>query len=403
MPRTSTVDIVRLRAPASARAVLLALSRVRGGSLVITTPTGEILRLGDDGPLKTALEICDYRALTRTARHGDIGFAQAYIDGEWRTPNLADTLTLIAANADAIMGEFSGRWLGRVWNFLHHQSRKNTRAGARRNILAHYDLGNRFYHAWLDPSMTYSSARFDLGAQTLEAAQRDKYRAIGDRLGLKRGQSVIEIGCGWGGFSEIAGRDYGARVTGLTISDAQLAFARARMARQGLSERVSIQSVDYRDARGQYDAVVSIEMFEAVGEKYWPAYFAKVRKLLKPGGRALLQIITIRDDLFETYRRRADFIQRFIFPGGMLPSLDRLRSETARAGLIWRGFDAFGESYARTLAEWARRFGDNWREIAPLGFDARFKRLWLMYLAYCEAGFRTGRTDVIQLELAHAG
>lgn len=386
--------------PARAKAVLLALRNLRGGLLTLVLPNGETLCFGDDTPTRAVLNIHDYRLLSRVMMNGDIGFAESFIAGEWSAPDLSATLSLLAANADTIMRYFTGGWLGRAMNLLRHTGRANTRTGARRNILAHYDLGNQFFETWLDPSMTYSSARFDMGAGSLEEGQNQKYRAIADRLNLQAGQSVLEIGCGWGGFAEIAARDYGARVTGLTISDAQLAYARQRMARQNLTERVDLLRKDYRDERGQYDAIVSIEMFEAVGEKYWPAYFEQVRSCLKPGGRAVLQIITIRDELFDVYRRHADFIQHFIFPGGMLPSLQRLREETARAGLTWRGLDSFGDSYAETLAEWSRRFIASWAKIAPLGFDERFKRLWTLYLAYCEAGFRTGRTDVIQLELA---
>jgi cyclopropane-fatty-acyl-phospholipid synthase len=400
-PRATPARIMALSgAPAGAKAVLLALLNLRGGLLTLVLPNGEALRFGDDTPLHAALHIHDYRLLKRVMKSGDIGFAESFIAGEWSAPDLPATLTLLAANAEAIMRYFTGGWMGRAVNFLRHLGRVNTRAGARRNILAHYDLGNSFFEAWLDPSMTYSSARFDLGAETLDEGQRDKYRAIADRLDLQAGQHVLEIGCGWGGFAETAAGAYGAHVTGITISDAQMEYARVRMRRENLASLADIRRLDYRDVEGQYDGVVSIEMFEAVGEKYWPAYFSKIHDVLKPGGRAVLQIITIRDDLFAEYRRAADFIQHFIFPGGMLPSLERLREETAKAGLVWRGFEAFGASYADTLAEWARRFSAAWERIAPLGFDERFKRLWLLYLGYCEAGFRTERTDVIQLELA---
>jgi cyclopropane-fatty-acyl-phospholipid synthase len=395
--RATAAGILALSAPASGKAVLLALLNLRGGMLSVTLPSGEKLRFGDSASPHAQLNIHEYRLMKRVLRHGSVGFADAYINGECSTPDLVAVLTLFAKNADQIMRHVTG---GRLVRLMRHLGRANTRKGARRNILAHYDLGNRFFEAWLDPSMTYSSARFDRGAETLAQAQRDKYRAIADRLGLKQGQSILEIGCGWGGFAEVAARDYGAHVTGITISDAQLDYARARMQKAGLASRVAIERVDYRDVKGSFDAIVSIEMFEAVGERYWTDYFRKVRDVLKPGGRAVLQIITIRDDLFAAYRQSADFIQHYIFPGGMLPSLDRLRVETTRAGLIWRGYDAFGESYAETLAAWTRRFTAKWDDIKRLGFDERFKRLWTMYFGYCEAGFRTGRTDVIQLELA---
>jgi cyclopropane-fatty-acyl-phospholipid synthase len=287
-------------------------------------------------------------------------------------------------------------------NRLRHGLRGNSRAGARRNIHAHYDLGNEFYARWLDPSMTYSSARYEAPGQPLQAAQEAKYASLARQMALAADHHVLEIGCGWGGFAEFAAREVKAKVTAITISQAQFEFARKRMHDQGLAERADIRLVDYRDVEGRFDRVASIEMFEAVGEKYWPAYFGKIREALKPGGRAGLQIITIRDDLYAGYRRRADFIQKYIFPGGMLPSEARLREVTERAGLAWEGVSRFGQHYADTLAEWAQRFEGAWGDIVGLGFDERFRRLWRFYLSYCEAGFRTGRTDVVQLSLARA-
>jgi cyclopropane-fatty-acyl-phospholipid synthase len=398
--RATPALVTRLRAPASAKAVLLALLQLRGGVALATLPDGRKLLFGDGaGPL-VDLRIRDWRFARRVLMSGDIGFAEGLMAGEWESDDLAALLTLIAANVERLARLLEGGPLGRAVNWLRHISRANTRAGARRNILAHYDLGNRFYEAWLDRSMTYSSARFDTQERDLEAAQRAKFKALAEHIDLKPGEHVLEIGCGWGGFAEYAARECGARVTGITISDEQLAYARARMQRAGLADRVEIRRQDYRDVAGQFDKVASIEMFEAVGEKYWPAYFRKISEVLKPGGRAGLQIITIKDDLFEQYRRRADFIQRYVFPGGMLASMKRLKEEAEKAGLAWRKADAFGPSYAETLAEWTRRFQAKWSDIRTLGFDERFKQLWLFYLSYCEAGFRTGRTDVVQLELA---
>lgn len=391
--------VAGLAAPASAKAVLFALLQLKGGRAQITLPDGRVLLFGNHGDI-VDLKVRDYKFARRVLASGDIGFAEGLMAGEWESDDLPALLTLIAANVERFARLLKGGPIGQVINWLRHLSRANTRRGSRRNILAHYDLGNRFYETWLDRTMTYSSARFDGKVRDLESAQLEKYRALARHLDLKPGEHVLEIGCGWGGFAEIAATEFGAHVTGLTISDQQLIYARDRMRRLGLSDRVEIRRQDYRDVDGAFDKVASIEMFEAVGEKYWPAYFSKIADVLKPGGRAALQIITIRDELFEQYRRRADFIQRYVFPGGMLTSVERLRQETARAGLIWRQADAFGQSYAETLAEWARRFGDKWNEIRALGFDERFKRLWLFYLGYCEAGFRTGRTDVIQLELA---
>ena len=250
--------------------------------------------------------------------------------------------------------------------------------------------------------MTYSSARYQNGADSLEAAQKEKYGALARRMSLAAGQNVLEIGCGWGGFAEFAAGEIGAHVTGITISKEQHEFASRRIFEAGLSERADIRLVDYRDVTGTFDRIASIEMFEAVGERYWPTYFQAVHDRLKPDGRAGLQIITIQDELFEGYRKRADFIQRYIFPGGMLISEKRLKQETAKAGLSWSEPDRFGPDYAETLAAWKQRFGATWEDIRRLGFDERFRRIWDFYLSYCEAGFRTGRTQVIQLGLARA-
>jgi cyclopropane-fatty-acyl-phospholipid synthase len=398
--RASSALVAGLRAPASAKAVLLALLQLRNGSALITLPDGSVLAFGDGNGPAVDFQIKDYRFARRVLTSGDIGFADGLMAGEWESSDLSALLTLLASNVERMTRLLEGGPIGKALHWMRHLSNANTKAGARRNILAHYDLGNRFYEAWLDASMTYSSARFDAKVRDLESAQRAKYKALAEHLELKPGDHVLEIGCGWGGFAEFAAREYGAHVTGITISDEQLAYARARMERAGLADRVEIRRQDYRDVEGQFDKVASIEMFEAVGERYWPAYFAKIADVLKPGGKAGLQIITIKEELFEKYRRRADFIQRYVFPGGMLASIDRLKEETAKVGLVWRKAEAFGHSYAETLAEWARRFKAKWADIRALGFDERFKQLWLFYLSYCEAGFRTGRTNVVQLELA---
>jgi len=399
--RATTAAIAALPGvPASAKGALLACSRVRNGSLTITLPNGVTLLCGDGKGPSAVMNVRDYKFARRLLDNGDIGFAEGFMAGDWDSPDLSALLTLFADNVERISRFFFGGTIGRVINFLRHQRRENTREGSKRNILAHYDLGNSFYEAWLDRTMTYSAAKFDAQTRDLEAAQLAKYRALAKHLDLKPGEHMLEIGCGWGGFAEIAAKEFGARVTGLTISDEQLAFARARMEKAGLSHLVEIRHQDYRDVEGPFDKVASIEMFEAVGEKYWPAYFGKIAEVLKPGGRAALQIITIKDELFEHYRSRADFIQRYVFPGGMLASIERLKRETAAAGLVWRAADAFGQSYAETLAEWGRRFTGKWDDIRAMGFDDRFKQLWRFYLSYCEAGFRTGRTDVVQLELA---
>jgi cyclopropane-fatty-acyl-phospholipid synthase len=394
--------IARLRGvPASFKAMLLICTGLKGGALAMTLPNGSTLALGD-GPVRATMLVSDYRLAKRVFASGDIGFAESFMAGEWDTPDLTATLTFLADNAERLGRIFRGNPLSRAAHWLRHASRANTRSGSRRNILEHYDLGNAFYELWLDPSMTYSSARFDrVGADAdLATAQREKYRSICRLMDLQPGESVLEIGCGWGGFAEVAALDFGARVTGLTLSDAQLAFAQDRMQNHGLGDQVNLGIQDYRDAKGPFDKVASIEMFEAVGEQYWPAYFAKVAEVLRSGGKAALQVITIRDDLFDTYRARADFIQRYVFPGGMLPSVTRLKEEAAKAGLRWEAIERFGPSYARTLREWSQRFVARWPEIKPLGFDERFKQLWRFYLSYCEAGFLTGRTDVVQVALS---
>ncbi|MES2894709.1 MAG: cyclopropane-fatty-acyl-phospholipid synthase family protein [Pseudomonadota bacterium] len=373
------------------------------GDLTFVMPSGRELRLqGAEPGVAARIIVRDFRFMRRVLAAGDIGFAEGYMAGEWETPDLAAVLTAVSLNFDRLTQVFTGNPVVRFANLLGHALNSNTRRGSRKNIHAHYDLGNAFYSRWLDPTMTYSSARYERAGQSLEEAQTHKYRELARGMDLRAGHEVLEIGCGWGGFAEFAAREVGAKVTGITISTEQYDFARGRIFEQGLNERVEIRMVDYRDVQGSYDRVASIEMFEAVGERYWPTYFGKIRDVLAPGGRAGLQIITIRDEIFEHYRRHADFIQKYIFPGGMLPSEERLRLQTDRAGLAWTGVTRFGQDYADTLADWCERFDRAWGDISRLGFDERFRRLWRFYLSYCEAGFRTGRTNVVQLGLIKA-
>jgi cyclopropane-fatty-acyl-phospholipid synthase len=384
-------------------AIKLAGRNWSAGSVTFILPTGEAVRLQGPAPGPDArLIVHDYRFIRRALLSGDIGFAEGYMAGEWDTPDLAGLLGAFSANFDNLRRLASGNPLARAFHAFTHALHRNSRRGSKRNIHAHYDLGNDFYARWLDASMTYSSARFATPDQPLSEAQRNKYASLARGIDLRQGHTVLEIGCGWGGFAEYAAKEIGAQVTGVTISRAQHAFARKRLFDQGLSDKADIQLIDYRDIQGRFDRVASIEMFEAVGEQYWPGYFAKIRSALAPGGKAGLQIITIQDHDFENYRRRADFIQKYVFPGGMLPSEQRLREETKRAGLSWESVSRFGQDYADTLSHWLRNFDAAWDSIAPLGFDERFRRLWRFYLAYCEAGFRTGRTNVIQLGLALA-
>ena len=398
---TESASPLRMRGvPLTARIILSICSRIEIGAMGVVLPDGRslVFRGKEPGPQGVIL-LHDYRALNRLASGGSLGLAEAYLDGEWDSPDLTAVLECGTLNGRRFSEFFKVSPLKRSLDRVIHALRPNSRAGARRNIHAHYDLGNAFYERWLDQTMTYSSAIFESRDQSLAAAQTAKYRALADMIDLKPGEHVLEIGCGWGGFAEYAARERGARVTGLTISREQLAYAQARMQRQGLAGLADLRFQDYRDVTGTFDKVASIEMFEAVGEKYWPIYFGKIRELLRPGGTAALQVITIEDENFETYRRTVDFIQKYVFPGGMLPSMKALKAETGRAGLAWDTHFGFAKDYARTLAEWRRNFLAAWPQIESAEFDARFKRLWTFYLAYCEAGFRGGAIDLIQLKL----
>ena len=369
----------------------------RAGALTFRLPGGKEIRLkGDEEGPSARMTIRDYRFLDRVFSRGLVGFGEGFMAGEWDSPDLSALLLAFSRNMDRFGGMIGGHPFFRFMITTWHKLRPNTRAGARRNIEAHYDLGNDFYSLWLDPSMTYSSARYENGAVGLFEAQTRKYARLAELMELKPEHHVLEIGCGWGGFAEYAAGMVGARVTGITLSPAQLEFAQKRMARAGLTDKVELKLIDYRDMSGQFDRIASIEMFEAVGEQWWPTYFKQVHDLLKPGGKAGLQIISIREDLFEDYRRKADFIQRYIFPGGMLAPPSRLQTEMTAAGLAVDDVEYFSEDYGETLLEWRKRFDARSKEIGKLGFDQRFMRMWRFYLAYCEAGFRTRRTEVGQ-------
>ncbi len=370
------------------------IARISVGRLTVVTPSGERVshRGSRPGPEAT-LVIHRWRAIVRLATGGNVGFAAAYIDGDWSSPDTTQVVALAAANVEALEASLGSLLPIRLWNQVLHAVKGNTRSGSRRNITHHYDLGNAFYSRWLDPSMTYSSALYTGPGQSLEAAQAAKIERVIALLAIPPGAEVLEIGCGWGALGAAIGRA-GARVRGITLSREQLAWARDRVARDGLADRVHFALEDYRDTRGSYDAVVSVEMIEAVGEAYWPTYFQAIADRLKPGGRAVIQAITIDEPRFESYRRDTDFIQRYIFPGGMLPTPSIIAEEARRAGLAVDSVDRFGRSYAATLAEWRRRFLAAWPEIRPLGFDERFRRMWEYYLCYCEGGFLSGTIDV---------
>ena len=335
----------------------------------------------------------------RLVREGDLGFCDAYLDGWWTTPDLQAFMDFIHADNDDIYDGFPGMALVRAWEKARFWFQSNTKRQALKNISYHYDLGNDFYSLWLDDTMTYSSALFNTSQESLEKAQIAKYASMVDQMGVKPGDHVLEIGCGWGGFAEYAAKERGLKVTGLTISKEQLEYAQKRIKSKGLSDKVNLKLQDYRDETGVYDGVASIEMFEAVGEKYWPVYFDKIKQCLKPGKQATLQIITIQDARWEVYRKSVDFIQKYIFPGGMLPSPSVLRKEVHRAGLSVQHSIEFGKSYSQTLRRWFEVFNNKWDNISSLGFDDRFRRMWNFYLTSCAATFESGNCDVTQITL----
>ncbi|MGP6088804.1 class I SAM-dependent methyltransferase [Antarctobacter jejuensis] len=375
-------------------------NRMERGTLDFVLDDGRVFRARGRaaGPV-AELRLHDDDVFARLIREGDLGFCEAYLDQWWSTPDLIGFLDLVHANEEMFDG-YPGGGLVRAFERFRFWLQSNSKRQARKNISHHYDLGNDFYRLWLDDTMTYSSALFMTGQESLEKAQEAKYASMVDQMGAQPGDHVLEIGCGWGGFAEYAAKERGLRVTGLTISKEQFNYAQERIARAGLSDRVDFKLQDYRDERGTYDGIASIEMFEAVGEKYWPVYFDAVRARLKPGKTATLQIITVQHKRWEIYRRGVDFIQKYIFPGGMLPSPEVLRAEVEKAGLhVVRSLE-FGESYSQTLRRWHETFNDRWDEVASLGFDDRFRRMWNFYLASCAATFHSGNCDVTQITIA---
>ncbi len=380
------------------------LRRLRRGTLTLRLPNGEEYRFaGPQAGAQAEIRVRRLGLFRRLLTGGYLALAEGYLDGLWDTPDLLGVMTFGLENQEVLIEHFRGRPWTRLAHRLYHRLRDNNRRGSRRNIAAHYDLGNDFYAAWLDAGMTYSSACFEHRDQSLAAAQEAKYRRIAAIAGLKPGLRVLEVGCGWGGFMEYAAGRCGCRVEGITLSRGQLAFANARMADSGLAGRAAATLTDYRDTGGRYDALVSIEMLEAVGEAHWPRYFEILAERLRPGAAAVIQVITMADRFFEGYRRQTDFIQRYVFPGGMLPSPAVLQEQAARAGLVIDHAESFGLDYARTLAIWRERFLAAWPALAEMGFDERFRRLWTYYLCYCEAGFRAGTIDVGIYRLRAAG
>ena len=379
------------------------ISGIRYGRLRIVLPAGNAIEKAgpEEGP-EAVIVMRRWRMLRRVVTGGDIGFAEAFMHGEWTTPDLTSVIRFAARNTEALAAAIQGNGVVRLVHRIGHVFNANTKRRARKNIEAHYDLGNDFYKQWLDPSMLYSSAIWDATTPDLEAAQQNRMKRIRDKMELDGGESVLEIGCGWGALAANLAVEADAKVTGITLSPSQLAWAQDVVDRTGKSGQVDLKLQDYRDTEGTFDRIVSIEMFEAVGEAYWPSYFQTLKHRLRDGGKAVLQIISIEEKRYEDYRHSTDFIQKYVFPGGFLPSDKALSTEIAKAGLVLKEIEHFGTSYARTLSEWCVRFKANWSAIAPLGFDQRFHRLWEYYLCYCEAGFEEGSIDVGLYTLEHA-
>lgn len=387
--------------PAAARHGLRLLDRMRHGTLDLELPDGRTLQLGQGQQRRASMQLRNWNVFGAVMRSGDIGLAETYIAQDWSTPRLAELLGLLMENRQELESLVYGSWWGRVAYRLRHLLNRNTREGSRRNIHAHYDLGNAFYELWLDPSMNYSSAWFqgDLSGDLTEA-QNAKVRRALRSAGVKPGSRVLEIGCGWGALAEMAGAEFQAQVTGVTLSTEQLAWGRERMKAAGLASQTDLRLQDYRDIQdGPYDAICSIEMVEAVGQSYWPSYFNTLGRLLKQGGRACVQSIVIDDALFDRYIKGTDFIQQYVFPGGCLPSPSRFREEAQKAGLRVVEEFAFGADYAETLRRWHQQFEQKRASVIEQGFDAAFMRTWEFYLAYCEAAFDARSIDVVQYTL----
>ncbi|MFK5996672.1 MAG: cyclopropane-fatty-acyl-phospholipid synthase family protein [Rhodobacterales bacterium] len=378
--------------------VFASLKTLKRGELDLEITDGRVFRINGPEPGNYARVVSKNDDVwSRLIREGDMGFSDAYLEGQWVSPDLQAFLDLVFDNFNEISKSYPGSGLLRMYERFRHWMHRNTKEQAQKNISYHYDLGNDFYAKWLDDTMTYSSALFKTGQESLEKAQIQKYASICDLMAMQSGDHLLEIGCGWGGFAEYAAGTRGATLKCLTISKAQRDYAKERMFKAGLADRVDIVLQDYRDETGIYDGIASIEMFEAVGEKYWPSYFKTVHDSLKPGKQATLQVITMADSLYDNYRKTVDFIQRHIFPGGMLPSPTVLRKQIDKSGLEYRGEVAFGKSYSVTLRRWFDTFNGRWDEISGASFDDRFRNMWNFYLTSCASGFKYGTTDVTQV------
>ena len=376
------------------------VGKLNSGRVDFVLPDGRRFRAEGKCPGPVAeITINNPEVFARLIREGDLGFSDAYLDEWWTTPDLQTFMDFIHADNDDMYDGFSGIAIVRAWEKVRFWFQSNSKRQALKNISHHYDLGNDFYSLWLDDTMTYSSALFNTGQESLENAQIAKYASMIDQMGVKPGDHVLEIGCGWGGFAEYAAKERGLKVTGLTISKEQLLYAQKRIKNKGLEDKVDLKLQDYRDEKGVYDGVASIEMFEAVGEKYWPIYFETIKHCLKPGRQATLQIITVHDARWDVYKKSVDFIQKYIFPGGMLPSPTVLKQEVTKAGLRVQHSIEFGKSYSQTLRRWFDVFNDQWDTINDMGFDDRFRRMWNFYLTSCAATFESGNCDVTQITL----
>ena len=384
------------------RFLLAILSNLHCGRLTLTLPDGSQHQFSGamSGP-DSDLTIHTESALRRLLHDGKMGFCEAFMDGEASSQSLPTLIELAVLHDKYLEDALKTNIFRQAGLRLFHMLRRNNKLGSAKNIAHHYDIGNSFYQAWLDPTMTYSSAVFDSETDDLTTAQLNKYKRLAELADIQPGDRVLEIGCGWGGFAKFVSQHIGAHVTGITISQAQLAYANASLAEAGLQNKVDLKLMDYRDLQGRFDKIVSIEMFEAVGQAYWPVYFDTISRMLKSGGRAVIQSITIDHDAFQSYRDQPDFIQRYIFPGGMLPSMPMLQTPVAQAGLELVAENGYASDYARTLQEWRARFLAAWPSLAGDKFDNRFKRMWELYLAYCEGGFRAGMIDVKQILLMH--
>lgn len=369
-------------------------NEIKTGTLTVTLPCGDTLVFSGKEGLSSDLKLNSYRPILRTIIGGHLGFSESYLKGEWTSSNLESFLEIMVTNLPDSFNARSKSYI--YYNKIIHFFRENTKSRAKKNIMYHYDLGNDFYKIWLDKTMTYSSGLFKKDDESLSKAQENKYQLLIDQLKIESHHKILEIGCGWGGFAEYAAKKIGCRIKGITISPSQLKFAKSRIKKQGLEDKVSLELCDYRDLKGTYDRVVSIEMIEAVGEKYWLDYFKKIKQVLTKDGMAGIQVILINDKSYERYSNSVDFIQRYVFPGGMLPSQQKLDENYKKTGLIEIGSNSFGKSYAKTLSIWHKDFVNSISLIRNLGFDNKLERIFKYYFSYCKAGFSSKKIDVVQ-------